>query len=251
MNARVASIVRIAAAVTLMFGVCYANGEVMCYNYVGGYRDCTCGVQYRDLETRCCSEMECEMPIVWTENLTCPFVCQNGGTFDFTYEHCSCPEGYSGLCCEKETLLCGGTLLQSSGLIFIPPNLPNGTMCVWRILTDSYRNIALGALYSPEWESDVCNSPENASTPLRVYDGGNASASELVMSVGNGGDFHTVYSSDRFVYIQYVSQNATILPFLALLYTTFFKGQSCGPKMNYQQPSGTITPILSIKLSTK
>lgn len=98
-------------------------------------------------------------------------------------------------------------------------------MCVWRILTDSYRNIALGALYSPEWESDVCNSPENASTPLRVYDGGNASASELVMSVGNGGDFHTVYSSDRFVYIQYVSQNATILPFLAMLYTTFFKGK--------------------------
>lgn len=90
----------VCVAVALIFGVCCAAGEVTCKKYVGEYRDCTCGVQYRDFEERCCSEMECKKPMVGTENLTCPFSCQNGGAYDSAYEYCSCPEGYSGLCCE-------------------------------------------------------------------------------------------------------------------------------------------------------
>ena len=79
-----------------------ANEEKFkCLYAVGSYRDCTCGVKYRIVEKRCCSSEECLTPVITTENFTCPFVCQNGGTYDPNKNGCLCPSGYYGICCEE------------------------------------------------------------------------------------------------------------------------------------------------------
>lgn len=72
-----------------------------CLYAVGNYRNCTCGVKYRIVEKRCCSSEECLQPVLSTENLTCPFVCENGGTYDSNKKMCLCPPGHYGLCCEQ------------------------------------------------------------------------------------------------------------------------------------------------------
>ena len=78
-----------------------------CFYAIGDYRNCTCGVQYRIVEKRCCSPELCTKPVLTTENLKCPsgFECQNGGTFDDVNNRCRCKEGYYGLCCHKGVLL--------------------------------------------------------------------------------------------------------------------------------------------------
>ena len=72
-----------------------------CPRYVGSFRDCTCGVSFRDEEVRCCTPDTCQAPQLSSTNLTCPFVCQNGGMFNPEQRDCSCPRGFYGLCCER------------------------------------------------------------------------------------------------------------------------------------------------------
>ena len=80
------------------------GAEQKCFYARGAYRDCTCGVQYRIIEKRCCSTELCLLPTFTTENLTCPFQCQNGGIFDDVNNLCRCTDGYYGLCCHKGAL---------------------------------------------------------------------------------------------------------------------------------------------------
>lgn len=85
-----------------LIAVVLANS--VCKTHYGKFRDCTCGVQYRDVETRCCSQTECSIPIVRTENLTCPLTCLNNGQklFDAGSKiGCRCKGNYEGACCEK------------------------------------------------------------------------------------------------------------------------------------------------------
>ena len=77
-----------------------AQPDQQCLFAIGDYRNCTCGVEYRIVEQRCCSSESCLEPILTTENLTCPFVCENGGTNVGNYL-CSCRDGYYGVFCER------------------------------------------------------------------------------------------------------------------------------------------------------
>lgn len=72
-----------------------------CPRWQGTFRDCTCGVRYRDEEVRCCNSETCEEPELISRNRTCPFLCQNGGEFDAKNRECDCPPGFFGLCCER------------------------------------------------------------------------------------------------------------------------------------------------------
>lgn len=74
--------------------------SAQCLRFRGQYRDCTCGVKYRDEEERCCNSHTCLEPELSSQNLSCPFVCQNGGVFDDQLRSCSCQPGFFGLCCE-------------------------------------------------------------------------------------------------------------------------------------------------------
>ena len=94
----------IAVSLLLIMLATAAVSQFKCYYGVGQYRNCTCGIQYRILEKRCCSSEECQQPVLTTENFTCPFVCQNGGTYDAERKLCHCPESHHGLCCEQGTV---------------------------------------------------------------------------------------------------------------------------------------------------
>lgn len=86
----------------LLIAVILANSS--CKTHYGKFRDCTCGVQYRDVETRCCSQTECSVSKVRTENLTCPLTCLNSGQKLFETSSkigCRCSGNYGGTCCEK------------------------------------------------------------------------------------------------------------------------------------------------------
>lgn len=87
--------------VIFLLAVFTAHGQLECRYAIGDYRNCTCGVQYRIVEKRCCSPEECLRPHLSTENLTCTFVCENGGTFDQANRMCLCRPGYYGLCCQR------------------------------------------------------------------------------------------------------------------------------------------------------
>ena len=73
-----------------------------CPRFVGKYRDCTCGVEYRDIEERCCNSLTCYEPVLRSENFSCTFECQNGGTRNTRGGRpCFCQKGYHGICCQK------------------------------------------------------------------------------------------------------------------------------------------------------
>ena len=93
--------IRIPAAI-LLVAVFFqpTSSQPGCVFAVGDYRNCTCGVQYRIVEKRCCDDELCQQPLIRTENLTCPFHCMNGGTFDAARRQCLCTPGYYGLCCQ-------------------------------------------------------------------------------------------------------------------------------------------------------
>lgn len=80
--------------------------HIKCARWRGAeYRDCTCGLQYKDVEERCCSATSCFNPTLRSENLTCPFQCMNGGVYHSRYNFCNCTgTGHYGLCCERGTL---------------------------------------------------------------------------------------------------------------------------------------------------
>ena len=85
----------------LLIAVIFASD---CKTYYGKFRDCTCGVQYRDVETRCCNVKQCSVPNVRTENLTCPLECLNNGQKLLDTNSiigCRCSSDYGGTCCEK------------------------------------------------------------------------------------------------------------------------------------------------------
>ena len=87
--------------VSFLLGWTLRTAQFTCQSAVGEYRDCTCGVQYRDVEERCCSVRTCLQPVVLTENMTCPFQCLNNGTYIAEDHRCQCTNGRYGLCCEK------------------------------------------------------------------------------------------------------------------------------------------------------
>lgn len=79
--------------------------DEQCGYAIGDYRDCTCGVQYRIVEQRCCTSETCTQPNVTSENITCPFMCQNGGNVVTQSRRCECTQGYYGLCCERGSFI--------------------------------------------------------------------------------------------------------------------------------------------------
>lgn len=85
----------------LQLAACLFLALAQCPHWRGKFRDCTCGVRYRDEEVRCCNPETCEEPDMFSRNRTCSFRCQNGGKFDAINRECSCPPGFFGLCCER------------------------------------------------------------------------------------------------------------------------------------------------------
>lgn len=94
-----------------------------CPRFVGKYRDCTCGVEYRDIEERCCNSFTCYEPVLRSENFSCTFECQNGGTRNTRGGRpCFCQKGYHGICCQKGNVvfeLLPVQLLQTCSYIHI------------------------------------------------------------------------------------------------------------------------------------
>ena len=73
------------------------------------YRDCLCGVMFKDVETHCQDEDTYYLPEVSQQNLSCPFRCLNGGTP--SHNGCICNAGPDaqpshGLCCEVRKFSC-------------------------------------------------------------------------------------------------------------------------------------------------
>ena len=83
-----------------------ADAALSCSDIVGEYRDCTCGIKYRDVETRCQDEHTYYQPVFSQQNLSCNFTCLNGGSYDSLNRRCSCSTPQNpiatshGLCCE-------------------------------------------------------------------------------------------------------------------------------------------------------
>lgn len=79
-----------------------------CTRIEGSYRDCLCGVMYRDVEKHCQDEDTYYLPELSQQNLSCPFTCLNGG---ISYQNsclCNADPGAQpshGLCCEVRKLL--------------------------------------------------------------------------------------------------------------------------------------------------
>eukprot|EP00731_Ephydatia_muelleri_P027681 Em0019g554a len=207
-----------------------------CQIAVGDFRDCTCGVQYRDMEKRCCSDLTCLKPVALSENFTCPFVCANGGSYSAETNQCLCAEGYGGLCCEKESGTCGDILLTATGKIMYPAALSDRTSmdgignCSWRVSTDPMRRIALGAFSFDSTAFDCQNSY------VAVYDGKNNKA-PLIGTFCKLRPFQTIFSSDRHIYIEYTAPKTEF----ELHYITFYTGQECGPISEYWRSTDIIT----------
>ena len=83
-----------------------ADAALNCTDVIGEYRDCTCGIKYRDVETRCQDEHTYYQPVFSQQNLSCTFSCLNGGSYDALNRRCSCSTSQNpiamshGLCCE-------------------------------------------------------------------------------------------------------------------------------------------------------
>ena len=61
-----------------------------CTVTMGTYRDCLCGVKYRDVETECHDDLTYYQPVVTQENFTCTHQCLNGGVpFPFQNRRCN------------------------------------------------------------------------------------------------------------------------------------------------------------------
>lgn len=236
----------IAVSLLLIMLATAALSQLKCYYGVGQYRNCTCGIQYRILEKRCCSSEECQQPVLTTENFTCPFVCQNGGTYDAERKLCHCPASHHGLCCEQETPLCGEVFLTHKGDIFslnYPNNYPNNANCIWKVSTDPERRIVIGAEYfSVEPGSNIfsCNYDY-----LQLWDGTSESKQSLGIFCGGGKSYHkifqTLYSTGSNLFIQFRSDFIVSKKGFHLKYSVFYAGQECGPYSIYTLPRGTIT----------
>ena len=215
-------------AVCLLQLACSAGAQESCKGYTGQYRDCTCGLQFRDREERCCSELTCFQPRLRTENFTCPLVCQNGGVGSRL--PCNCAgTGRKGDCCEKGAAYtykltcswrvhaqvitqlclaetsCGGDLFAHSGDL-TSPSFPGpyqaNSRCVWRIATDHLKRIAIGVA------DDSFDLAEDCSDYLIVYDGRNRTAARQGPFCGNAESlraFRTLSSTGRHLYIEFVS----------------------------------------------
>lgn len=84
---------------------CEASNHLTCYRWESKTpRDCTCGRLRYDIEDQCQDELTYyEQRFRHIQTSSCPFVCENGGTFFQTSEGaqgCNCKEGYHGACCE-------------------------------------------------------------------------------------------------------------------------------------------------------
>ena len=68
------------------------------------YRDCICGIQYRDWEEQCHDEYTYFETTLHQDLLSDGFECCNGGIKqylpEFRYYTCNCMPGYYGFCCE-------------------------------------------------------------------------------------------------------------------------------------------------------
>jgi len=67
------------------------------------FRDCTCGIKYRDYERNCENSNTYLDPALGQTNFVCPFKCENDGDlYHLGDEHfyCKCKPGFAGICCE-------------------------------------------------------------------------------------------------------------------------------------------------------
>jgi hypothetical protein len=199
------------------------------------------------VEKRCCSSEQCLQPEITTENLTCPFVCQNGGIYDQQHRLCRCPKERYGLCCERETPFCGEILLKNSGemtSLDFPNYYPNNAKCIWKITAAPNRRIALGVKnkkFDVEPGSNIysCNYDY-----VIVYDGLSYQDKCLGRFCGSllfNKGFRTVYSSGNNMLIEFSSDYIVRRKGFHLQYSVFFSSQECGPYSIYTRTKGTIT----------
>ena len=242
--------IRIPAAILLVAVFLQpTSSQPGCVFAVGDYRNCTCGVQYRIVERRCCDDELCQQPLIRTENLTCPFHCMNGGTFDAARRQCLCTPGYYGLCCQIgknretqqwqgnlsfcpiETKLCGAVFVQAAGnftSLHFPREYPTNVNCVWRISTDPVRRIALGTR-DREFDLESGSTYQSCNYDyVSVRDGLNRRSREVGRFCGDANfprTFHTTYSSSPHMYIEFKSDLIGRRKGFHLQYSTFFQGQ--------------------------
>ena len=225
------------------------------------YRDCTCGVQYRDIEKHCQDDYTYFKPLLRYETLECEFECQNGGikhVLDPVAEIylCDCRGRGFGECCQKgkntkkinayqliqhvHGLLhllaycviletpCGELFLTPEGVLRSPnfPNpYPRNRRCVWQITTDPGKRIALGVKdgqFSVEEGSSIYTCDTDY---IAVYDGNNKTSRRIGPFCGNTSrPFRTIHSTGRHLYIEFQSNNQVQYSGFELKYTTYRTG---------------------------
>ena len=93
----------------LLSSMLLGDAERTCTRIEGTYRDCLCGVMYRDVETHCQDEDTYYLPELSQQNLSCHFSCLNGGILDQNNCICNAVPGAPrshGLCCEVRKSSC-------------------------------------------------------------------------------------------------------------------------------------------------
>ena len=93
------------AIATSMYDSEASSSDLTCYRWESNApRDCTCGRLRYDIEDQCQDELTYyEQTFKHIQTSSCPFICENGGTYFKTSEGvqgCNCKEGYHGACCE-------------------------------------------------------------------------------------------------------------------------------------------------------
>lgn len=93
-----------ALSVLILINFSTTGSSKTCQTWRGkDFRDCTCGVKYRDYERNCEDSNTYYDPELTQPTHICPFKCENDGQlFHLGHNHyyCNCKPGFGGRCCE-------------------------------------------------------------------------------------------------------------------------------------------------------
>ena len=94
----------VSALVAIIYSCSHVSLAKQCEKWEAkDYRDCTCGIQYKDNETNCENSNTYLDPVLDQSDLICPFKCENDGDLYVLGEnhyYCNCKPGFAGVCCE-------------------------------------------------------------------------------------------------------------------------------------------------------